>query len=139
MAEIPASIQKRNPKLGWFYAIEALTIIGIIISTPFVLFLGLGLAAAVPLVLFLLAHRRWIKRLKTGIPPTSALRNAYDVFAILAGAGSAFGFFMLWGLSHGVDTVEEPFAPYIVMCVIGCPLITLLILINAHKSLKQFT
>jgi len=104
-------------------AIKVLTIVGLVVSAPFILFVGLGFAAFAPLLGFFFVNRRFERSVNNNSALSSSDYKAYIMLALLSGAGSAFGFYMLWQLSHGVDVEETPFAPFIVMASAGGPLI----------------
>jgi hypothetical protein len=89
--------------------------------------------AFVPLLFFLLYNRRFIKAIKAGIALSPKDYKIFILTAILGGGGSAFGFYMFWNISHGIDTVETPFAPFLIMAVAGCPLITGWIITTSRK------
>jgi hypothetical protein len=112
---------------------KTLAIIGLIVSAPFILLAGYGLVAFLPILFFLLYDRRFIKAIKSGIALSPKDYKIFIITAIFGGAGSAYGFYIFWEISHGVDTVETPFAPFLVMAVMGCPLITGWIIATSRK------
>jgi hypothetical protein len=119
-------------------AVKILTIIGLVVSAPFVAVVGLGLIAFLPLLFFFIFNRRYMKNIKNNSSMQPRDYRSYRILAVLGGAGSSFGFYMFWQLSHGVDTVETPFAPFIVMAVAGCPLITIWIISMAARWQSSF-
>lgn len=99
----------------WALAVKIMAImaiIGLVISAPFVALYGLGLIVFAPLLLFFIFHRRFIKTIKSNTPFERRDYWFYVGSAILSGLGSAFGFFMFWELSHGIDSPQEPYARF---------------------------
>src|SRR5665213_2435473 len=104
--------------------IKILIIIGLIISLPFILVFGLGLVTFAPLLFLFLWNRKLSRAIKTNSPLGSRDYRLYIIGTLLAGAGSSFGFYVLWVLSQGIDVPTPAFTPFLLMVLGGCPLIT---------------
>lgn len=87
--------------------IRVITVIGIVISAPFILFGGLGLIATIPLTLFFITTRRIASQVASNQRLTRTNLYLYIITSILAGLSCMYGFFMMGSLDN-IDTTGVP-------------------------------
>jgi hypothetical protein len=121
---------------GWFTYI--MSIIAFLISLPFIIFVGLGLIATVPLFLFIKVHRQYMRAIKLNLPLPPTQYKSYFYFTLASGLASAFGCFLIWDISDGV-TGANPRAPApFFMAFLGAPIITAVILFAVSQWNARF-
>jgi len=120
--------------------ILALSLLAIIASLPLLIILSwFGIIVTGSLVVFFVSHIKYLNALHARYKLTRKWYTSYMVSGFLSGAASTLGFYILWELSHGVDTEETPFILYLFMTVIGAPVITFFVLFAAYRWNRQFS
>lgn len=124
--------QSKRSFLAFARFIKVLSIVALFFALPFTVFY-VGLVAAIPLFIFCLANQVFIRRIKSSVPVRGKWLPTYYISAVLSGAGSAFGFWGFWWLSHGIDTPEDPVALMLYLAIFAPPIVTGLIIYSMYK------